>query len=104
MRSIEQRVSCVCVCVCVCVCAFSLAGACFLNVRACVRACVHARARERELPTTHIHNPSQRMSRPSILSSQCVAVCCSVLQCVAVCCSVLQCDAVCCSVMQCNVV
>jgi len=33
----------------------------------------------------------------SLPSTQCVAVCCSVLQCVAVCCSVLQCVAVCCS-------
>jgi len=34
-------------------------------------------------------------SRLCDVSSQCVAVCCSVLQCVAVCCSVLQCVAVC---------
>jgi len=37
-------------------------------------------------------------------TSQCVAVCCSVLQCVAVCCSVLQCAVVCCSMLQCAVV
>ena len=45
---------------------------------------------------------TERWDRYLILSftSQCVAVCCSVLQCVAVCCSVLQCVAVCCSVLQ----
>ena len=38
----------------------------------------------------------------TIMVSECVAVCCSVLQCVAVCCSVLQCVAVCCSVSLCG--
>jgi len=35
----------------------------------------------------------------SIISPQCVAVCCSVLQCVSLCCSVLQCGS--CSTLQC---
>jgi len=40
-------------------------------------------------------------THPHLCTSQCVAVCCSVLQCVAVCCSVLQCVAVCYCVLPC---
>jgi len=36
----------------------------------------------------------------SVITCQCVVVCCGVLRCVAVCCSVLQYVAVCCSVLQ----
>jgi len=42
---------------------------------------------------------AQVVNLPSVTSSFCVAVCCSVLQCVAVCCSMLQRVAVCCSAL-----
>jgi len=77
-------------------------SACSMQAKLSVNICTQSRSQQAHTHTRLATTTQCVAVCYSVL--QCVAVCCSVLQCVAVCCNVLQCVAVCCSVLQCAAV